>query len=347
MTQSNPSPPRKRRCPLGFSLVELLVVIAIIGTLISLLLPAVQQSREAGRRISCVNNVKQLALALSNYESSRGELPPAGNFEKQPLKDAYSQRASQHVMDLQSGTNHSWIVFVLPYFEQYALFQEFDLQRHVTLNAREPQATQLPTLLCPSGQAYGRFFEWQSQEGQINRFGKGNYAAFASPFHIDDYYNPGSVHVLGVKLQQVTDGLSNTLAISEVRTRDEQRDQRGVWALPWSGSTLLSVDAHPIHYPLQPEEEPEPYSPLLRQKTGFQTPNSRTVDVLYECPDKIGEQLDRMPCTEHSGYISASPRSEHIGGVVVGYLDGSVRFLNNDVDPHTMALQISIEDGLP
>ncbi|MEQ8838017.1 MAG: DUF1559 domain-containing protein, partial [Lacipirellulaceae bacterium] len=144
---------KARTCRPGFTLVELLVVIAIIGTLISMLLPAVQQSRESGRRISCVNNLKQLALALTNYESSRGKLPPAGKLKKQPLKEAYSSRASQHVMDMQSGTNHSWIVLTLPYLAQTSLYEQFDLKAHVSESDGDPQAVQPPTLLCPSGQA--------------------------------------------------------------------------------------------------------------------------------------------------------------------------------------------------
>lgn len=346
MTQSNPSPPRKRRCPLGFSLVELLVVIAIIGTLISLLLPAVQQSREAGRRVACQNNVKQLALALANYESDRGKLPPAGKFEKVSQEQAFNSDVFHHTMNMKSGTNQSWIVLVLPYLEQHSLYQQFDLKRHVAENQGAPQATQPESLLCPSGDALGRLFQVETSSG-TKSFGKANYGAFSSPFHLDDFYNPGALHVLGVKLGQVTDGLSTTVAIAEARTRDEPLDQRGVWALPWSGASLFAVDAHPVNYPYaDPETAREPYSPLLTQKSGFQTPNSRTVDVLYECPDKIGEQIDRMPCTEYKTYMSASPRGSHPGGVVVGYLDGSVRYMRDEIDPHTMALAVSIEDEL-
>ncbi|WP_218932282.1 DUF1559 domain-containing protein [Adhaeretor mobilis] len=347
--------PRSSGKPAGFTLVELLVVIAIIGTLISLLMPAVQQAREAGRRIQCQNNLKQLALGLTNYESNRGKLPPAGKFAEFEHESTYKSGTSHYVMDMQSGTNQSWMVLLLPYIEQSTLYQQFGLKRFVGNNPGDPQSIQPASLLCPSDDARGRFFSLASKEGDTGDneaeegelFGKANYAGYASPFHIDDRYNPGAIHVLGVKFNQVVDGLSNTLALSEVRTRDHAGDQRGAWALPWSGATLLSLDAHPINYPVKEGTTAKPYYPLLSQNSGFQTPNSSTVDVLYECPDKIGEQIDRMPCTKHFGYMSASPRSLHIGGVSAAFLDGSVRYVSNDVDPHTLALQISIEDELP
>ncbi len=109
-----------RRSP-GFTLVELLVVIAIIGILVALLLPAVQAAREAARRNQCVNNQKQLALAVMNFESSRGRFPVNyGGFDFGT--GGRSKLASRRAEE----TGVGWIVEALPYIEESALYDEFD-----------------------------------------------------------------------------------------------------------------------------------------------------------------------------------------------------------------------------
>ena len=115
----------------GFTLVELLVVIAIIGVLVALLLPAVQAAREAARRMSCQNNIKQLSLALHNYESVHSTLPPAGIDTNQM----------------------SWTVLLLPFFEQQSLYDQFNFNKgdwkafnRITL----VQGVRLKAIICPS-----------------------------------------------------------------------------------------------------------------------------------------------------------------------------------------------------
>jgi len=101
----------------AFTLIELLVVITIIGVLIALLMPAVQAAREAARRMQCSSNLKQLALALHNYESSHGRYPPAGiGYGWCRFSEQYGDK---HI------TNANGLVFLLPYLEQQSLYDEF------------------------------------------------------------------------------------------------------------------------------------------------------------------------------------------------------------------------------
>jgi hypothetical protein len=177
-------------------------------------------------------------------------------------------------------------------------------------------------------------------------FGKANYAGFASPFHIDGYTYRGAIWLYGVPLQEIIDGTADTLMLGEIRTRDNQADQRGAWALPWSGSTLLSVDMHYPSYGHDSGVEPSQTYVFHQRSFGLtQPPNSKNPDVLYDCPDKPEAQLEAMPCnTEYWGYISAAPRSHHPGGVHVAYVDAHASFMSNDVDEVTMAYQAAIND---
>ncbi len=96
----------------GFTLVELLVVIAIIGILVGLLLPAVQAAREAARRMSCSNNLKQMGLALHNYESTFRKLPPG----------AYGASQLRGEPSGEDDDGFGWMVSILPYIEQQPLY---------------------------------------------------------------------------------------------------------------------------------------------------------------------------------------------------------------------------------
>jgi prepilin-type N-terminal cleavage/methylation domain-containing protein len=122
----------------GFTLVELLVVIAIIGTLVGLLLPAVQQAREAARRSACTNNSKQMGLACLNYESTRKRLPAANDRSDQ-------------------SAGWSWIVHVLPFIEEVNLYNNissnttrFSVGYSATAGGAANTNTGLPQLVCPS-----------------------------------------------------------------------------------------------------------------------------------------------------------------------------------------------------
>ena len=353
-------PARSRGSHLGFTLVELLVVIAIIGVLISLLLPAVQAAREAARRIQCTNNLKQVALAAHNYESAYGQLPSSGRLATDELSfTSGRERIKYAAANHQSGTQTSWAVEILPYVEQQNLFDAFDFDKTVFQQDNNPQAQFVSSYLCPSDQAEGRYF-LDPKLTRRKQFAKGNYAAYVSPFHIDlQLIFPGALIATGQPLKNVEDGTANTIAFSEVRTLDVEQDERGVWALPWAGSSILSFDMHHLcsddrlHCPQDRYYRANPKSEGLTQ-----TPNASTgpvKDTLHLCAPGSGQQnqsdLENMPCTRWSGvvgvagYYSASPRSLHVGGVNVAYLDGHTGFVTDDVDEYSFAYRVSINDG--
>jgi prepilin-type N-terminal cleavage/methylation domain-containing protein/prepilin-type processing-associated H-X9-DG protein len=350
-----PKPHRDHSLP-GFSLVELLVVIAIVGVLISLLLPAVQAARESARRVQCVNQLKQLGLAALSYESTYGRLPPSALLDSAEMTNS-PKNIPYPVVNQKLGKQFSWAVLLLPFIEQQNLYDDFDLSQSVFGQDLEPQARSISTLLCPSDHAPSSyFFDEGLTEGKL--FAKGNYAAYVSPYHIDmQLVYRGALVVNGQPLSRIEDGASNTIVFAEVRTLDLPEDERGAWALPWAGASILSFDMHPkcsVGFSCPDEDH---YLPNPKSLGLTQAPNSsgRVVDTLHLC--KSGSVQSRrslfedMPCGKWigkigtAGYYSAAPRSLHPGGVNIAYVDGHVGFLADDVDEFSMAYQISINDG--
>lgn len=321
---------------LGFTLVELLVVIAIIGILVSLLLPAVQAAREAGRRIQCQNQIKQLGLAVLNYHDTFQQLPASGIVE--PSSTYY---------DPATGSQFSWLVLILPQIEQGPLHDQFDFHRTVFQQVRQPQAGSIATLLCPSDGAQQRTFVHPTLTQGI-RFAKGNYAAYVSPYHVELQNRfPGVLVGQNQRLASITDGTSNTIVAAEILTRGHEQDQRGVWALPWNGASQIAYDTHDRRNPVNFQEAG--YDPV--DLGAAQTPNRQLTwgDRLYDCPDAVGALLEKLPCSlgAPADFLSSAPRSRHPGGVNVVFADGHVGFLPDTVDVLAMAYLISIHDGQP
>ena len=331
----------------GFTLIELLVDIAIIGVLIHLLLPAVQMARESARRIQCANRLKQLSLAALNYEQTYRVLPACG------IVDPVQQTARGQdylVYDQLQGKMFSWAVLLLPYLEAQNLYDQFDFDVSILQQANNPQETFVEAYLCPSEENSGLYYQ-DSDFTKDKRFAKGNYAAYVSPFHSDlQYVYPGALIGTGQRLKRVTDGLSDTIVFSEVRTFDHPHDERGAWALPWNGASLLSFDMH--HY----EDKYDNHHGWVAQPDwpDSQLPNllGPNSDTLVKCPEEIRQQaqIEGMPCIQYErnfpiGYVSAAPRSMHPLGVNATYLDGRVDFLSNDIDSLVMGFKISINDN--
>jgi prepilin-type N-terminal cleavage/methylation domain-containing protein len=212
---------RSRRTQNGFTLVELLVVIAIIGVLVALLLPAVQSAREASRRMQCSNNLKQVGLALHSFHDSHGFLPPGGVTAAEPK------------LQIPSGVNHGWAVFLLPYVEQKTLYDRYRLDKDWRgPENKEVRETYPKVFLCPSSPVQKRTdaatsggFTWTSAAGDY--FVNNAVSTALSTANLVDIYSGGQE--LGVmrvngyhRFAEITDGLSNTSWIQEDAGRPTQ-----------------------------------------------------------------------------------------------------------------------------
>jgi prepilin-type N-terminal cleavage/methylation domain-containing protein/prepilin-type processing-associated H-X9-DG protein len=178
--------PRSR----GFTIVELLIVIAIIGVLVALLLPAIQAAREAARRTSCVNNLRQIGVALTTYHDTFLTLPAA-------VSDSWGG----------SPQLHSWAVFILPYVEEsrlYALYS-FPAGQNAAVN-RPVVSTPLSIYSCPSSD--NAYYEGDGH------YAKGDYAASSG---IEPVANGGAMYPASrIPFRKITDGLSKTFLVGEV-----------------------------------------------------------------------------------------------------------------------------------
>jgi len=198
----------------GFTLIELLVVIAIIAVLIALLLPAVQQAREAARRAACRNNLKQIGLALHNYESSYGVLPSSSTS----LIDngIWNSNPTQYPL-------HSWTSMILPYIDQATLYHQvnFNVSSLDPLNY-SVAAQRIHVYRCPSysGTDYSREPLYVALSPT---FAIRNYVAFGATT-VGKLWNQGPDGVLyaqsKTRMSDITDGLSSTLFVAETREQN-------------------------------------------------------------------------------------------------------------------------------
>ncbi|MDR2170912.1 MAG: DUF1559 domain-containing protein [Planctomycetaceae bacterium] len=312
----------------AFTLVELLVVIAIIGILIALLLPAVQAARESARRMSCSNNIRNVALATHNYHDNYNMLPPGG------IKNTFG----------------SWAILLLPFLEQQSFYAQYDLNsdyRSITPTSNQTVGNgdllydqRFSFYTCPSdGKRKSSHIGYSTKPGPWMPLH--NYVVCAGNGSIPNVtydtrptswiyaptgsgitpragmFAPGTENYAKCyKFTEITDGLSNTLAFGECVqgswniTSGTENDLRGhIW---WSGTCYF---------------------------TAFLAPNSSSPDKGYNWLSDTLLPKDRFPIgpTNASGstqnYLAS--RSFHVGGVNTANGDGSAKFRNNNININT------------
>ena len=335
----------KRRS--GFTLIELLVVIAIIAVLIALLLPAVQAAREAARRAQCTNNMKQLGLAIHNYESVHGSLP---------IGRVWTPLPGLPLPGFFEGCqNTNWFTEVLPQMEQQALYNAFNfsiglegipdatgMPSGFSINSTV-FGTQVSSMLCPSDEAKLLQVTWPTN-GRLIVAPRGNYmvnwgntiwsqqdsagAGVTPTRNLPVVYRPSAFGHQPVRLAAITDGTSSTIFTGEL-LQGSLNDARGaIWTLASVFMTRFTPNG-------------------LRDYYGVADPPGGGGDRLGVgfCVNDPGHGL---PCITvpfpYYDYYSAS-RSRHPGGVNCGFGDGSVRFIKNTIDEQVWVGLCSISGG--
>ena len=305
-----------RKTRRGFSLVELLVVIAIIGVLIALLLPAVQQAREAARRTQCQNNLKQLGIAIHSYHDAHNCFPPG--FMGDP-DDFCSTLNPQR-------TGWGWGAFILPFVDGSNFYNQLDVNRtqtvcsipegpqaDPTIGSADLQDTVLPVYVCPSAadpdNNHGR------EEGG---HAKSNYAGVAGmDWDGVDEMGLKSVFVDGTqfvsKMGETTDGTSNTLMVGERFRRDADENLKlQTPPLEYNGAYWLGV-----------------------------APDTRAA----QCVGRLGLAGTPWSVMSINGESINAFASRHEGGAHFLVSDGSVRFFSENADQDTMSRLGTMNDG--
>lgn len=286
----------------GFTLVELLVVIAIIGILVGLLLPAVQAAREAARRIQCSNNLKQLGLSVHNYESAFKRLPSAGqgtNYATIPATTTFGRQ--------------SVFTAILPYIEQGNTYGNLDLRYAYNETPGNIAASKqgIATFVCPSNSI---------RPGAIDTAGYGC-TDYGPIYYVDIDPVTGIRNKLlradgGItdgwpRIAQITDGLSNTIGFGEDAGRSEIMQMNHVYIDPVDGQK--------------------------RRVWRWGDP-----DCAYGVSKTINNNKSPLngptscPWTENNCGPFEEIFSQHPGGALSAMLDGSVRFLSEQLSPSSL-----------
>ena len=342
----------------GFTLVELLVVIAIIGILVSMMLPAVQAAREAARRVSCSNNLRQVGLATQNYHSAFRRFPPG--YVSHPTSDGRVP-GGVHVdpVTWDAGPGWGWAAMLLPFLEETGASSRLQFDRTIWDPVNQDVITKtISTLLCPSSTGGDEPFEVRNEmglplsiDGRTIRLGRSHYVAShgqescwgecgsaATGEVFTDIYR-GTTKIVPIRgdaaqvadgpfyrnsvtrFRDVLDGTSYSIFFGEHSSRLSEKTWVGV---------LPGAFTHPSFS--SPENGPDAAATLTLVHAG---PSGGELDITGR---PIIHPLN-FP-TFHVGQMY----SEHQGGGYVVFGDGSVRFVTNFVDLIVWAEMSSIAE---
>jgi prepilin-type N-terminal cleavage/methylation domain-containing protein/prepilin-type processing-associated H-X9-DG protein len=314
----------------GFTLIELLVVIAIIAILVALLLPAVQQAREAARRSSCKSNLKQIGIALHNYHDVHNCLPP-GYIDN---NTSFAGTGGTNDTDANSNQNGlGWGTFILPYIEQGSVYEQlgdqtdnftlswYDKNRNgQNIDTVDASKTVIKSYICPSDPMGGL-------NTKMSSLGKSNYGGSAGLVGPADWSGVFGINS-NIKLRDVLDGTSTTLMISENSTN---RDPDGTPTCGYTTSTTSCGFTAPIGTPCPCDNQGAIWTGPrgINGAGNTWTSGITQYDVLNYGGSSAIYLINRSSANWGDDWITSSA---HRGGVQVTMVDGSVRFLTENLD---------------